>query len=85
MFEKGRVVLSKSGRDKGYLLAVLQADGKTVLVCDGKERPIDRPKAKNIRHIEPTPFVLCEEDFTCDRHLRRALSGIKMKCNQEVF
>ena len=73
MLEKGRVVISLKGRDKGYPLAVLQGEGKTVLVCDGKERPIDRPKTKNIRHIEPTEHVLDGEAFTSDRHLRKAL------------
>ena len=40
----GTVVISKAGRDKGRALAVVgQADGY-VLVADGKERPLSRPK-----------------------------------------
>ena len=77
MLEKGRVVISLKGRDRGYPLAVLRAEGKTATVCDGKERPIDRPKTKNIRHIEPTEHVLGEEAFTSDRHLRTALRAYR--------
>ena len=36
----GQVVCSKSGRDKGYFLAVYEEHENFVLVCDGKERPI---------------------------------------------
>ena len=78
MLERGRVVVSLRGRDRGYLLAVLRAEGNTVFLADGRERPIDRPKAKNIRHIEATSYVLGEEAFTSDRHLRRALNGLQM-------
>ena len=77
MLEKGRVVISLKGRDKGYPLAVLRHEGKTVLVCDGKERPIDRPKIKNIRHIEPTQVTLERDAFTSDRHLRTALRAYR--------
>ncbi len=78
MLERGRVVISLRGRDRGRLLAVLRAQGSTVILADGKERPVDRPKAKNIRHIEATDIVLGEEAFISDRHLRRALNGIQM-------
>ena len=87
MLERGRVVKSVAGRDAGYLLAVMQADEKSVLVCDGKERPIDRPKSKNIRHVETTVFVLEEQDLVSNRALRRALRRLisENDCNiQEV-
>lgn len=87
MLERGRVVRSVAGRDTGYLLAVMQADEKRVLVCDGKERPIDRPKSKNIRHVETTVFVLEEQDLVSNRALRRALRRLisENDCNiQEV-
>ena len=87
MLERGRVVRSVAGRDTGYLLAVMQADENSVLVCDGKERPIDRPKSKNIRHVETTVFVLEEQDLVSNRALRRALRRLisENDCNiQEV-
>ncbi len=73
VFQRGRVVRSLAGRDKGYLLSVTEAEGSRVYVCDGKERPIDRPKVKNSRHLEPTEIFLSEDDMASDRALRRAL------------
>ncbi len=77
MLEKGRVVKSLAGRDSGYLLAVISADDKTAQVCDGKERPLSRPKRKNIRHIEPLARVLTEDEMRSDRALKKALACVK--------
>ncbi len=73
MLEKGSVVCSKAGRDKGSFLVVLQMDGNAVWVADGKERPLIRPKRKNIRHIAPTSTILPAEVFLTNRMLRKAL------------
>ena len=71
--EKGTVVKSLAGRDKGRLLAVMQSENGSVLVCDGKERPIDRPKSKNIRHIECVGLSVTENDLSTNKALRKAL------------
>lgn len=76
-YQRGRVVRSLAGRDSGYLLVIMQADENSVLVCDGKERPIDRPKSKNIRHIELTEHTLASEEMLTDRALRKALRRIE--------
>ncbi len=81
MLEKGAVIRSLAGRDKGCLLAVMQAEGRSVTVCDGKERPLNRPKSKNIRHIEPAGFALTESELASDRALRRALRRIDSELN----
>lgn len=71
-FEKGTVVISKAGRDKGYFLVVVdEADGY-VMVADGKERPLDRPKRKNPKHLQKTNGQLRLEQLT-DKKLRTAL------------
>ena len=71
--EKGTVVKSLAGRDKGRLLAVMQSENGSVLVCDGKERPIDRPKSKNIRHIECIGLSVKETDMRSNKSLKKAL------------
>lgn len=81
MLEKGTVVRSSAGRDKGRLLAVMQASERTVTVCDGKERPIDRPKSKNIRHVEILPFSLSEKEMSTNRALKKALAGLNAEIN----
>ncbi len=84
MFEKGRVVISRAGRDRDYLLVIMQADEKSVFVCDGKERPIDRPKKKNIRHIEPTEYVIDISQITTNRAIRKELRRISDEINCNV-
>ncbi len=70
----GRVVRSKAGRDKDKYLAVIGFDGDKILVCEGKERPLERPKVKNLRHIEITDRILDEAEMSTNRRLKKALS-----------
>ena len=44
--KEGSVVKSKAGRDKGRFMVVINFDESHVYVCDGKERPLERPKKK---------------------------------------
>lgn len=70
----GRIVLSAAGRDKGaFLLCVGEREG-FLLVCDGKNRPLERPKRKNPRHVIMTDDRLPIEGERTNRALRRALS-----------
>ncbi len=75
--KKGTVVKSLAGRDKGRLLAVMQSDESSVLVCDGKERPIDRPKSKNIRHVECVGLSVTEDDMRSNKALKKALGQLQ--------
>ena len=82
MLERGRVVRSVAGRDTGYLLAVMQADEKRVLVCDGKERRLEKPKQKNPLHIAPSKTVLDAEAMATNRSLKKALAILESKGDQ---
>ena len=79
--EKGAVVKSLAGRDKGKLLAVMQSDESRVLVCDGKERPVDRQKSKNIRHVESVGFSLTEDETATNRALKKAIARLNAEIN----
>ena len=70
----GRIVCSKSGRDKGYFLVVVKEEDGFLFVCDGKERPLNRPKRKNPKHLALTNTVLSEVSYSTDNSLRRALA-----------
>ena len=50
-FTKGMVVISRAGRDNGYPMVVVDVKDGFVFVCDGKERPLERPKKKNPLHL----------------------------------
>ena len=70
----GRVVRSSAGRDKGKYLAVIGIDGDKVLLCEGKERPLERPKVKKLKHVELTDRILEEAEMSTNRRLKKALS-----------
>ncbi|MBO4894691.1 MAG: KOW domain-containing RNA-binding protein [Clostridia bacterium] len=77
--ECGRVVVSLAGRDKGRLLAVTGVSEKGVLVCDGKERPVERPKLKNVKHLRALDIRLEEEKLATNRALRKALAQVSAR------
>ena len=70
---KGRVVMSTAGRDRLTFQIVLEAAPDSALVVDGKARPLQRPKRKNIRHLRLTSTVVPEEQMNTNREIRRAL------------
>ena len=80
--EKGTVVISRAGRDKGRLLAVVGTEGEFVLVADGKERPLARPKKKNPKHLARTN-MRTETDGISDKALRRALRELSADAPEE--
>lgn len=80
MQRKGRIVLSKAGRDKDYFLAVVGAEGDYLLLADGKERPLERPKRKNAKHLAFTGGLVSENEMSTNRALRRALRTYAQGC-----
>jgi len=78
------VVRALRGRDKDSLLAVAAADEDGILLCDGKKRPLERPKRKNPRHIAPTDLRLPEQDLLHNRPLRKALNRLQAQGNRKI-
>lgn len=76
---KIKVVLSTAGRDKGRLMAAIAEENGCCIVVDGKERPICRPKRKNVRHIAFTQCSIEQKDVLSNKSLRRALR----RCNEQ--
>ena len=75
--EKGCIVRSKSGRDAGRLFAVLDMDENGAFVVDGQLRRLEKPKRKNIRHLE---FV---SDGKSTRIYGKITDGVRLE-NAEV-
>jgi ribosomal protein L14E/L6E/L27E len=73
----GSVVRSEAGRDKYKLMAVVGTDSGMLLLCDGKERRLEKPKRKNPRHTVSTEKVLKDSEMATNRSLRRALTAIR--------
>ena len=49
-FAKGMVVRSIAGHDSGSWLVVMSLENGFAFVADGKERKVEKPKKKNIKH-----------------------------------
>ncbi len=71
--QRGQVVRSLAGHDKGGFLTVVQVAPPFAFVCDGKRRPLERPKRKKLFHLAPTATVLPEEALRTNRQIRSAL------------
>ena len=69
----GKIVCSRAGRDKDKFLVVGIDDGM-LLVCDGKERPLERPKRKNVKHLRFTNTCLDENSYKTNKSLKKALA-----------
>lgn len=74
--EIGRIVCSKAGRDAGRWLAVVGQQGDFLLLADGKERPLERPKRKRRIHVGLTKTVLEPVSLRSNRELRRSLKQL---------
>ena len=71
----GCVVISKHGHDKGdYYVITSVADDKFVLVANGKNRLLENPKRKNIRHLFVTKNRTAA---TSDLAIKKALGQFK--------
>ena len=75
--ERGRVVRSLAGHDKGGFFTVLSADASTAVICDGKRRPLERPKTKKQKHLAVTATVLPEDTIQTNRKIRTALNAFQ--------
>lgn len=74
----GKIVFSKAGRDKGKAMVITAVTENYLLVCDGKERRLERPKRKNPKHLQFTNTRLEPNLFETNRALRKSLKAF---CN----
>lgn len=75
--KNGTVVRSGAGHDKGDLMLLISVDNRTALVCDGRQRRLEKPKRKNLKHIKATSYILSEEETQSNQRLRKALFRLK--------
>ena len=70
--ERGTVVIAAAGKEKGGFYVVTQVlDSRFVLIADGKRRPLEKPKKKNVAHLKRTNHVI--GTITTNRQLRITL------------
>ena len=72
--QKGSVVRAKAGRDKGdYFVVTDILNSRQVLISDGKHRKVQKPKLKNVIHLEVTNTVV--QDITTNRQINSFLKS----------
>lgn len=83
-FQQAQIVRSRSGHDKDQLFCVMAVEGSFVLLCDGKRRRVERPKRKNVKHVQgvgefshPTIEKVRAGQPVGNRELRAALAAIR--------
>ena len=65
------IVVSTAGRDKDKVFFVLSEDGEFAYLADGKERKLEKPKKKRLKHLQ----LVSESDCRAAAKLR---SGEKL-------
>ncbi len=72
-FQRGTVVASKAGHDKGSFFAVVRVENDMAYIADGKGRSISEPKRKKLIHLAFTDTVLDEQVMNDDSKLSEAI------------
>lgn len=79
IFQRGTVVASKAGHDKGSFFAVVRTENDIAFIADGRTRPLERPKRKKMIHLAFTRTVLSEQTMNDDSKLSEALVAFNKK------
>lgn len=48
----GKFAISKAGHDKNQIYVITAEEGEFVFLCDGKYKPLSKPKKKRKKHIQ---------------------------------
>ncbi len=73
----GMIVKSLAGKDAGRYYIVLRAEGQRCLVTDGRHRKVNKPKVKNIKHLESAERQVDLAECNTDRKIRQTLTGLQ--------
>ncbi len=71
--KRGQIVFVTAGKEKGRFMVVLESDETAVMITDGRKRPCDRPKRKNIKHVTATSYVATEEEIAANSRVKSLL------------
>ena len=73
MLKAGTVVKATAGRDKDKFFCVVEWTRDSVMLADGRSRPLEKPKRKNAKHIQATKAILDLNVVGTNKKLRAAL------------
>lgn len=75
--------MSLKGHDKGNLYVVTGVRDEFLLLCDGKNKTLSKPKKKNIKHLKEIGKCvdLSLHAPLYDAHIRKAIKSLN-KCTE---
>ena len=89
-FNIADVVVSTAGRDKEGLFYVIGADGDFLMLANGKDRTLEKPKKKRLKHIKKVlrsetrvAAKLIQGDKVLNSELRRDLAYFSREMQSE--
>lgn len=53
LYQTGNLAKSLAGHDKGRIYMIIREENEMVYLADGKIRPVERPKCKRKKHVQP--------------------------------
>ncbi len=78
-FQRGTVVASKAGHDKGSFFVVVRIENDYAYIADGRRRLISEPKQKKLIHLAFTNTVLSEQELNDDSKLSEAIDSFNKR------
>ncbi len=80
----GYFVRSKAGHDKGRIYLVMRQDNNSLYVCDGEHQPVNHPKRKNKKHIQPIYQYgrITDTDKLNDSEVLVEVKNVKSRCDR---
>ena len=80
--QRGSVVCSRAGHDKGSFFFFFCMHDGFAFVADGKGRTAEKPKKKNVLHLACTATILSDEILNDDSKIRQALKAFNSRRTQ---
>ena len=79
----GMFAVSKAGHDQGQMYVILKEEGDSVLLADGRLKPIESPKKKKKKHIQLVKTGL-NEDLVIKISNLLIMKKSKQRLNAEI-
>lgn len=79
----GSVVKACAGRENDRLFVAVAVHDSFVLIADGKERKLEKPKRKNIKHISPTLLQIDTSELT-NKKLRKLINEFSTQSSNQA-
>lgn len=73
----GMFAVSKAGHDKGQMYIIIKEEGDFVYLADGRLKPLEAPKKKRKKHLQPVKKGI-------DEALAEKLRSGKPVYNEEI-